>query len=375
MGRRRKALLTEFDVAGRLNISVRELRHMRHSGVIPHVCLGRGIIRFERRAIEEYVAAKTVPKRSAVATKRSSPEVTDMPSRLNQAVTLRDLCDRDMEYLRIHGRSQRTIQSNRHILGHLERILGNMDADAIGPAEVERFVAERSRTLCPRSLNKDVRVLRAVWNRAIRLELVKHNPWQGFEWLKEDPVDSQPISKEEEQALLKTVAGDIELKVWTRLLFESGCRPGEICALRWLDIDLDVGEIHIQCRHDWRPKTRRNRTAYCTPETVSLLRRWHRRHANGQRLFGPDERDPVVVGNRLRRRFKKAAAQMNRTIKPYDIRRTFGSRLAPLVDPKLHAELLGHTNPATSQKYYRAVTEDEKREAMRRLWATSRPQQ
>ena len=64
------------------------------------------------------------------------------------------------------------------------------------------------------------------------------------------------------------------------LAFVTGARRGELCALRWSDIDLDVGVLHIErslTQVDGEitvkpPKTDRARTVTLDERSVAVLR-------------------------------------------------------------------------------------------------------
>jgi integrase len=52
--------------------------------------------------------------------------------------------------------------------------------------------------------------------------------------------ERRPVpTPEEVRELFKAIADDPEFEVFLRLSATTGLRPGEICPLRWIDLDLD----------------------------------------------------------------------------------------------------------------------------------------
>ena len=64
------------------------------------------------------------------------------------------------------------------------------------------------------------------------------------------------------------------LLLWLTMI--TGSRRGEICALRWTDLDLDAGLASIERSYsgttEKRTKTRQKRRIALDPHTVALLR-------------------------------------------------------------------------------------------------------
>src|SRR4029453_18468516 len=61
-----------------------------------------------------------------------------------------------------------------------------------------------------------------------------------------EQADTQPPAVEDAARLLRTAAAeDLELGLFLRLAVVLGARRGELCALRWSEVDLDQGEVLI----------------------------------------------------------------------------------------------------------------------------------
>lgn len=113
----------------------------------------------------------------------------------------------------------------------------------------------------------------------------------------------------------------------------------------------------IRCGADWRSKTRRNRFIAFTAETIERLRRWKIRRVRHACVFHEDGAHSRRVYDRITTKFDTAvtaAGIPRRTLQ--DLRRTVGTLLAERgVNQKVAAEVLGHSDPRTTARYYQAV--------------------
>ena len=54
-----------------------------------------------------------------------------------------------------------------------------------------------------------------------------------------------PPTAQEVRELLAAAAAEPDLDLYLRLAATTGLRPGELCALRWVDLDLEAAEVRI----------------------------------------------------------------------------------------------------------------------------------
>ena len=109
------------------------------------------------------------------------------------------------EHLSTHERYMRSIKVLIHFFG--QRTL-----DMISSADVERFKISRSlqhrknakdgRTVTPAAVNRDLAVLRILFNLAIRLKKARTNPVSGVKLLPEHNLQMRVLPFEEEEAYL-----------------------------------------------------------------------------------------------------------------------------------------------------------------------------
>ncbi|MGK2938174.1 MAG: tyrosine-type recombinase/integrase, partial [Solirubrobacteraceae bacterium] len=141
---------------------------------------------------------------------------------------------------------------------HLLPFFGPMRLSEIKYATVRRYetlkLSEKD-PLSPGSINKTVQLLAAILERAYREELIDRNPAKGDRLKVSKPTRAYLDHSDQIDALLRAAAAlDAEARadrrgfarraIVTTLLF-TGVRVGELCSLRWRDIDLANARLRI----------------------------------------------------------------------------------------------------------------------------------
>jgi integrase len=233
--------------------------------------------------------------------------------------------------------------------------------DAISPAHVEKFKAERSRDVSAAGVNRDLASLRYMLNFAVRQGHILRNPVIGIRFLPEGPGMMRVVSHEEQVRYL--AAANPLLRDVATMMLETGMRPEEVFTIR-------KENLHLYRRHLFVPvgKTKfARRNVPLTDDTIEILKR-RLAKAEGPFLF-PHRHDP----NRPLTTMKTAhdAALREAKIEPrfrlYDLRHTFGSRSAMAgVDLATLKELMGHSNISVTMRCVHP-TPEHKQEAVRKL--------
>lgn len=97
--------------------------------------------------------------------------------------------------------------------------------------------------LSPKRRNDALIPLRGVFQMALDDELIQTNPLIRVKNTRPRPRPADPFSLEEVESLLEAFPDEVR-PIYT-LLFFTGMRPGELIELKWSDIDLDLGLVHI----------------------------------------------------------------------------------------------------------------------------------
>lgn len=184
----------------------------------------------------------------------------------------------------------------------------------------------------------------------------------------------QVWSAEEVGRFLESVADD-RLGPAYRLVLSVGLRRGEVCGLRWDDVDLDGGRLVVRRARtvvgtavvEGTPKGRRARTISLGSELVGVLRAHRRRQLEERMAWGEAWADTGYVFVRedgtplhpqtLAGHFERAARAAGLPpIRFHDLRHTALTHLlANGVPPKVVAEVAGHASTRITEDIYSHV--------------------
>jgi integrase len=195
----------------------------------------------------------------------------------------------------------------------------------------------------------------------------------------------QPLDQEQAQRLLNAVKGH-RLEALYRIALSLSLRRGEICGLRWEDVDFEAATIRITGALQ-RQNGKLERTATKTAASVRtvalppvLLRvlRQHKERQEAERLaLGTDWKEsgfvfvshlgtPLEPGNVVRH-FKTVLKQAGLPEKTrfHDLRHSCATLLiAQGVHARVVMDILGHSQISTTMNTYAHVLPDVQREAV-----------
>lgn len=187
------------------------------------------------------------------------------------------------------------------------------------------------------------------------------------------PVDRKVLwytPEELEQLLACAGTFSPTTELYILLTGEGGLRVGEICALRWIDIDFHAGIVHVRRNivrgKEGPTKSGKERQVPMSARLRTALTRHHAR-PHGKRVLTRDDGTDLNsddVRHGLERVAKYAGVPVHG---PHALRHCFGTRLM-LSGSGAHVvmALLGHSKLATTQVYVHS-TEAHCREAIDRL--------
>jgi integrase len=276
---------------------------------------------------------------------------------------------------------------------HLIPGLGSKHLSKLTAADVDRFLAERRDAgLAPRTRHHLRSILRNALKKAVRDRLVTYNVAAEATAVSVPKEEMKTLDSDQVRQLLAALDGS-ELEAFFVLAVGLGAREGELLGLRWTDIDLERGVLHINRSLQWihakagdrhrvaalvEPKTRTSRRALQLSAPAIEALREHRAHWRDKKLeLGErylNEWDLVFVGalgeplhpKAVWREWRRvlAAAQLP-TIRPHDLRHTAGTLMRERdVDPLVIQQVLGHSNIATTLGAYGHVTPGLRKQAV-----------
>lgn len=232
------------------------------------------------------------------------------------------------------------------------------------------------------------RLLYGACKDAVMLGILTTNPVTGTRTPAIKPEPSTVWTEEESRAVLAITAADPMFHAAYQVALSTGIRPGELLALRWSDIDLAAGILHVKRTRtldaDLREvdgpttKGKRTRAIALIPSTVTALKTWQAAQGEIRRKARYWSLGDLVLtterGDGIRREVWAdlhdgvcVVANVPR-ITPHDCRHTFATTaLARGLHPKIVSEMLGHRSVSFTLDRYGAVSVALQRTALEAL--------
>jgi integrase len=161
----------------------------------------------------------------------------------------------------LHGRYEAVIRL------YIEPGIGLVPLAELRPSHVHDLYKSLSKTYAPNTIRGVHTVLHRALSQATTLELLPRNPSTGVELPRCSPSDKDVLREDDIKKLLDFARGN---KYYLALVLSvhTGMRAGEVCGLRWQDVDLEKKTVTVrQCA-----KMVGNRLCYGPPKTKSSLR-------------------------------------------------------------------------------------------------------
>lgn len=248
-----------------------------------------------------------------------------------------------------------------------------------------------------------------IFKYAIQQKLLKHSPTEGavvpkkrltVEDIENNPIEEKYFEKEELEEFLLTVKEfglDMDLERFYLLAF-SGMRSGELCALKWTDINFETNEIRItktiysenNNMKEYElvpPKTAGSvRTIEVEDQIMDMLKEYQMRqkkrrlqsrikpeeYHDGNFVFARENGYPFLPKNiivRMERLLEKTSIKKHAT--PHIFRHTHISMLTEArVDITTIMKRVGHDDMKTTMRIYTHVTEKMKEDASQKVQKT-----
>jgi integrase len=283
-------------------------------------------------------------------------------------------------------------KSGAGTLGRLESCflndIGSVRLDDVTPAKLEPWRRRRQHEgTKPETINRDIVALRASLSRAVKLEILKHNPLSLVERAKVDrhKQDVRALSTEEKVQLvealrardgkkreqrasangwrtergyaLKPTIGEFADALTPAVIvsLETGLRRGELFALEWPMVDLREKTLRVAGAG---AKTYETRDVPLNTLALDTLQAWWVQC--GEPNAGPVFAIGDVRISNLKRSYHAALASAGierknvkgERVNWHSLRHTFGTLLgAKNVDATTLMKLMGHANLETTQRY------------------------
>lgn len=273
----------------------------------------------------------------------------------------------------LNGRDPSTVETRRILATqHVIPALGARKLDKLSAEDVDRWLADKARTLSTRTL----RDVRAILSRSIARAQARDKVKRNVVLLCDTPVGqigrpSKALTLPAAEALL-AASEDSTIGAYVVLSLLTGARTEELRALTWAHVDLDGIPPHIMV---WRSvriggdtKTRKSRRTLALPQRcVDALQAQQVRQAAARRAAGTrwENHDLVFASEagtqldaaNVRRGFRRiatAAGLPARDWTPRELRHSFVSLLSDDGVPiEQISRLVGHSGTSVTELVYR----------------------
>lgn len=271
---------------------------------------------------------------------------------------------------------------------HIVPPLGNLQLKKLTPDHLQalyRFKLDSG--LSPRTVRYIHSTLHKSLEIATQWGLISKNPAKQAKPPRLIKRRVETLTRDQAGMLLKIVEGD-PLEALYALAITTGMREGELIGLRWEDVDLDNGWIHIQRSVytttgglvEEQPKSGRGRSVKLAPQIIRLLKTHHIRQAT-QKLQAESWKDnnlvfPGITGEVMRswtliRAFHAVLEQAGLPkINFHVLRHTCATLLMEKgISPGVVQDLLGHGDAAFTLNVYSHVSPSLHEDAANKLAA------
>ena len=285
--------------------------------------------------------------------------------------TLADWMERWMEDELIGSVKESSWQTYRNLVTrHLLPRLCGYALTQLTPNVIHSFVDELESTgLAENTIRGVYRLLSSAMRHALDEGVIRKNPCRRIHIQHREHGEQRVLSRSEQEKLRQ--AADENRDLPSLLSLYTGMRLGEICALKWTDIDWEQGTITVRrtvqriagkgaenkgCRTllmIGTPKSRRSCRVIPVPEFILALLRERLQSCDAtEYVFGKAlaASDPRTIQRRFSRLAKKLGLSGAHF---HTLRHTFATRLLELgVDVKTVSTLLGHSSARTTLDFY-----------------------
>jgi integrase len=265
-----------------------------------------------------------------------------------------ETCDRYLEHAK---KSKRSWRRDENALNVARVFFKKKRIDEITSWDIERFKAARVKKVTKSTVNRDIAVLKRLFNLAIDWNLIDRSPAKKVALYRIDEKTMRVLSQAEEQRLIDAAAPHFNPLIIVAI--NTGMRRGELLNLRWEQVDLHNLTITIQ--HSKNGRVRHIPINKSAQEALNELPEPHEGYVFRYRGL------PIKA---VKTAFAGAVRRAGiRPCRFHDLRHTFATRLVLAgVDLATVKELMGHADISTTMKYAHP-SPPHKREAVSRLEA------
>ena len=330
--------------------------------------------------IYKSVLAKTqselLPKLNALKETYAGVELTE-----NSHMTLGEWLDKWLTEYKAPMIRQSTVDGYKTYMSYIKPHLGDKPITQVTTAGVQKMYntlkelgriredAEKGKTLSNSMVRSVHMLLHEAMEGAVREGLIPCNPTRGTTIPKNEHKEKKVLLEPQIETLIKTVEADEIWRDFFKTELMTGMRRGEICGLKWEDLDEVAGTLHVRrsVRYEHgepiigETKTNEGNRKMILPSGVVELLAERKKSSLTEWIFPnplKPERpmNPSSAYNKLKRLLKQAHLP---DITFHELRHTFATQAASNgIDPRTLASILGHTKASFTLDTYTHITTD-----------------
>lgn len=243
----------------------------------------------------------------------------------------------------------KTLEVYRRSFTNVIRLVGDRRLDQLGPREAELFRSRRAAEVSPVTVNIELKTLRAAFNDAKRLKMIRENPFDAVKKLRV-PYKEASCMEENDLKVLVNAIQDADFRNLIIFAVFTVMRLGEIVNLKWREVDLERRLIHVQDNKSFHVKGGKPRGVQMSPWVASFLAKKVR---SGDYVFC-GVRGVPLKGQSISQRFRRLVRKLEypRGLHFHSLRHTGISMLANRNVPLVYIQkLAGHSSPMVTQVY------------------------
>ena len=303
-------------------------------------------------------------------------------------MTLGEWMDKWLDEYMIFAIRESTLDSYRTMVkNQVKPFIGNKRLASLTTADVQKFYNKikkegrvrehpvHGKTLADSMVRSVHMMLHEALDMAVKERLLAKNPTNGTTIPKCNYPEKQILGDNQLETFLEVIKGQ---EYWGDFFYVevmTGLRRGEICGLKWQDIDFEENKLHVNRSVSVKrggglnigeTKTETGVRCIQLPPSVAELLKNRKQTAITEWVFpaflNPEQPiHPQAAYRKLKVILKNAELPL---IRFHDLRHTFATHATQGgVDPKTLAGILGHTNASFTLDTYTHVTRDMQKSA------------
>jgi len=286
-----------------------------------------------------------------------------------------DLREEVMKYV-INNFEFSTAKLYRTVFDIMKRIFKDRPIKLITASDIEHYKSVRIGEVRRATVNKDLNIMKAIFNIAIRFDWIYKNPVKGVKKLSIPEKEHLAFSDSQIKLFLDNIPID-SIKNFVIFALFTGCRLDEIINLQWKDIDFAERILTIRNKPNFKTKSGRIRQIPISEKLFELIAEIadFKKENNTIRFINPDRYIFCKTShykynkNYISKYFKEILRSLNFNEKYHFhcLRHTFITNLIKNgVNINYVKEIAGHSEISTTMNYIH-INIDDLREAVNRI--------